>query len=239
MKRIENRKVIIIGGTSGIGLATAQQLLLAGARVTVAGRDESRAVELRKQHPELIVATVDASSADALQNFYQQHGPVDDLVLTVSGAKGAGPFAELNLEDLMSGFQEKFLTQIRSAQLALPCLTDDASITFVSAISARAANPGTSGLAAINGAIESMIKPLARELKPLRVNAVSPGVVETAWWNKLPDGVREQVLKQSSDASLVGRNGKPEDLAEAICFLVGNSFVTGTVLEVDGGLHLN
>jgi NAD(P)-dependent dehydrogenase (short-subunit alcohol dehydrogenase family) len=138
----------------------------------------------------------------------------------------------------MTGFQEKFLTQIRSAQIAL-WLAKDASITFVWAISARAANPGTSGLAAINGAIEFMIKPLGRELKPVRVDAVSPGVVETTWWNKVPDGVREQMLKQSSDASLVGRNGKPEDLAEAICLLVSNSFITGTVLEVDGGLHLN
>ena len=239
MNRIQNRKVVIIGGTSGIGWATAQQLSSAGAKVTVAGREEARAAELQKEHPELAAAAVDASSAVALKKFYQQHGPIDDLVLTVSGAKGAGPFAELDLSDLMTGFQEKFFAQVRSAQLALPNLAQDASITFVSAISARAANPATSGLAAINGALESMIKPLARELKPIRVNAVSPGVVETSWWNKVPERLREQMLRQSSDASLVGRNGKPEDLADAICLLVRNSFITGTVLEVDGGLHLN
>jgi NAD(P)-dependent dehydrogenase (short-subunit alcohol dehydrogenase family) len=156
----------------------------------------------------------------------------------VSGAKGSGPFAQLKAADVLGGFQEKFIPQFKAAHQALPFLAKDGSITFVSAISALGASPGTVGLAAINGAIESMIKPLAKELKPLRVNAVSPGVVVTAWWDKALGSAREQFLKQTAEASLVGRNGEPEDLAAAITFLVENQFVTGTVLEVDGGIHL-
>ena len=140
---------------------------------------------------------------------------------------------------MRAGFEAKFFPQFLAAKLALPHLSQTGSITFVSAISARAANPGTSGLAAINGALEAMVKPLARELKPLRVNAVSPGVVETPWWDHLKSEVRNQLLQQSASASLVGRNGRPEDVGHAIGFVVSNSFITGTVLEVDGGIRLN
>ena len=239
MSRLMNRNVIVIGGTSGIGLATARQLAAEGARVTVAGRDPEKVAEVRKEAAELTVETVDASSAEALQAFFERHAPVDDLVLTLSGGKGSGQFRELDLSTLMKGFEGKFFTQIRSAQLALPFLSKDASITFVTAISARASNPGTAGLAAINGAIECMIKPLAKELKPIRINAVSPGVIETTWWERVSADAREQMLKQAADASLVGRNGKAEDVADVIVLLVGNSFMTGTVIEVDGGWRLN
>ncbi len=220
-------------------MATAKQLAAEGARVTVASRDPERIADVLKEAAALTVEPVDASSVEALQTFFERHAPVDDLILTVSGGKGLGQFRELDLSTLMKGFEGKFFTQVRSAQLVLPLLSKDASIIFVTAISARAATPGTAGLAAINGAIESMIKPLARELKPIRINAVSPGVIETTWWNRAPSEVREQMLKQSSDASLVGRNGQAEDVADAIVLLVRNSFMTSTVIEVDGGFHLN
>jgi NAD(P)-dependent dehydrogenase (short-subunit alcohol dehydrogenase family) len=113
------------------------------------------------------------------------------------------------------------------------------SLTFVSGISARSAHPGTAGLAAINGAIEAMVRPLARELAPLRVNAVSPGVVETPWWDRLAPDMRRKLLTQTAAATLVGRNGTADDLGHAVAFIVNNEFVTGTVLEVDGGLRLS
>lgn len=238
MNRLVNRNVIVIGGTSGIGLATAKTLAAEGARVTVAGRDPEKIATVRNEAAELAVEADDASSAEALLAFFKRHAPIDDLILCVSGGKGVGYFRELDLSTLMKGFEEKFFAQTRSAQLALPFLSEDASITFVTAITARAAEPGTAGLAAINGAIESMIKPLARELKPIRINAVSPGVIETSWWDRLPSEAREQLLKRYSDVSLVGRNGTAEDVADAVVLLVKNSFMTGTVIEVDGGLRL-
>jgi len=239
MSELSGRKIVIMGGTSGMGLAAARQLASLGASVVVTGRDRDRAAKVRQESPELAVEIVDATSADALDRFYQSQGPIDDLVLCVSGAKGAGPFAELGSVELHEGFQQKFFAQFHAAQKALPFLRKKSSITFVSAISARAANPGTAGLAAINGAIEAMVKPLARELKPLRVNAVSPGVVETPWWDKLPLDVRDTLLTQAASASLVGRNGTPQELGNAIAFMVTNEFVNGTVLKIDGGLRLS
>ena len=100
------------------------------------------------------------------------------------------------------------------------------------------AGPGTVGLAAINGAIEAMVRPLAAELAPVRVNAVSPGVIDTAWWNWLPEDQKQGVFDQYGKASLVGRVGQPGEVAQVIKLLVENAFMTGQVIVCDGGLSL-
>jgi NAD(P)-dependent dehydrogenase (short-subunit alcohol dehydrogenase family) len=238
MNDLKDRKVVIMGGTSGIGLAAALRLASRGAVVTVTGRNPERTERVRRENPALTVEIVDASSPDAVRTFYESLGSIDDLVLCVSGAKGAGSFQKVDISELRVGFEEKFFAQFSAAQSALPFLNKSGSLTFISAISARAANPGTAGLAAINGAIEAMIKPLASELRPLRINAISPGVVETPWWDRLAPEAREALLRQSAAASLVGRNGSADEAGSAVEFVVANGFMTGTVLEIDGGLHL-
>ena len=222
-----------------MGLAAARALSNLGASIVVTGRNRDRAAQVKLQNPSFDVQVVDASSPADLESFYRTQGHIDDLVLCVSGAKGAGPFRDLNMQELWDGFQQKFFAQFSAAQKALPYLPKSGSITFVTAISARAALPFTAGLAAINGALEAMVKPLARELKPLRVNAVSPGVVETPWWDRLGPEQRTEALNRSAEASLVGRNGTADELGHAIAFLVANKFVNATVLEVDGGLRLS
>ena len=237
---VEKREtVLIIGGTSGMGLEAARVLARQKLRVVVAGRDSQKVAALKTEHPGLEARVVDAASAMALKELYQSIGKFDHLVLCVSGAKGAGAFVSLAETDVRDGMEQKFFAQFRAAKMAIPFLRIDGSLTFVTAISARAANPGTVGLAAINGAIESMIKPLARELRPLRVNAVSPGLVQTAWWDRLPPQERESLFARSASATLVNRNGTAGELGDAIAFVVTNGFVNGTVLEVDGGLRLS
>ena len=139
---------------------------------------------------------------------------------------------------MRTGFEAKFWTHFCLAQEALPYLGPNGSITFVSAISARAANPGTAGLAAINAAIEGIVKPLAVELRPRRINAVAPGVIDTPWWNWLTEERKKATFENFAAATPVGRIGKPEDVASAIVFLISNSFMTGCVIECDGGLRL-
>ncbi len=175
---------------------------------------------------------------ESLREFFQRVSSFDHLVLTLSGGEGGGAFRTLDMETLRRGFEAKFWAQILAAQASLDTLRHDGSITFITSISARTARPGTVGLAAINGALEAMIKPLAVELKPLRVNAVAPGVIATPWWDRYSKEQREAAFAQAAAENHVGRVGQPEDVAQAIVFLINNSFMTGSIIECDGGLRL-
>lgn len=229
-------KYIVIGGTSGIGLATAKMAVQAGHSVIAAGRDAAKFAAA-----EAIGATavqLDASDAAAVERFFSAQGEFDHLVLSVSGSAGAGPFRELAIEELRKGFEGKFWPQVSCAKAALSTVSKTGSITFVGAISSRALKPGTAGLAAINAALEAMVPILASELRPTRVNAVVPGVVDTPWWSRVPEAAKTALFEQLASEVAVGRVGAPADLASAIMFLTTNTFVTGTLLDCDGGWKL-
>jgi NAD(P)-dependent dehydrogenase (short-subunit alcohol dehydrogenase family) len=227
--------IVIVGGASGIGLATAKLFAARRARVTIVGRDReklTRAVRSLGSYGE--GEAFDASDRAALDAFFARIGPIDHLILAASAGEGAGPFAALEAGALRRGFEGKFWVHWHAAQSALPHIGEGGSITFVTAASSRKAGPGSSGLAAINGALESLARTLARELAPLRVNAVSPGVVDSPWWADKPAGMFEA----ASRSAPLARPGRVEEVAEAIAFVVDNRFVTGVVLDVDGGMHL-
>jgi NAD(P)-dependent dehydrogenase (short-subunit alcohol dehydrogenase family) len=232
-------RVLIAGGSSGIGLSTAKLLIKCGAEVVINGRDQSKLDSAKKQLGlQAAIAAFDVANSEDRARALADIGMFDHLVVSISGGKGAGPFAQVKQTDLRSGFEAKFWLHFLLAQESLPYLNQSGSITFVSAISARAANPGTAGLSAINSAIEGLIKPLAVELKPRRVNAVSPGVIDTPWWNWMQEEEKQSAFARFSAATPVGRVGRPEDIAQSIVFLIGNSFMTGCVIECDGGLRL-
>ena len=236
---LKSQTVVMIGGSSGIGLATAQRLAAAGARVIATGRDAKKLRNALADFGEQVVGEVfDGGDRSALDAFFGRIGRLDHLVLALSGGEGGGEFAKLDLQALRRGFEAKFWPQIEAAQASLLALRAGGSITFLTAISARMANPGTAGLGAINGAIESMIGALARELKPTRVNAVSPGVVDTPWWDQFPAEVRDGIFRQQAETLPAGRVGHAQDIAHAVQFLVENSFMTGAIIECDGGLRL-
>jgi len=230
---------IVMGGSSGIGLAVARRLAARGMRVIATGRDAAKLEKALTGVPGTVsTAAVDATDRAALDDFFAKTGAVEHLVITVSGGEGGGTFAELDLSALRRGFEAKLWPHLEILQAALPYLSRGGSATLVTAISARIANPGTAGLAAINGALESMIGTLARELAPARVNAVSPGVIDTPWWNDKPADFRESLFAAQAAIPPAGRVGQPDDVAQVIDMLTANGFVTGTVIPCDGGLHL-
>lgn len=235
---MSSQHTVIVGGSSGIGLTTAQHLLASGARVTITGRNETRLADARRAlGPEVQTLSMDAATADALPGQFAQIGKFDHLVLALGSGKGVGPFATVGLADVKLGFEEKVYAHFATAQAALPFLNPTGSLTFVSAVSAHAAVPGTAGIGAANAAVAALVPILSVELKPLRVNGVSPGVIDTPWWDAVPDEQKQAMFKDFAAKTPVGRVGRPEDVAKAIVFLIGDDFITGHTLICDGGLR--
>ncbi|SCB28795.1 SDR family oxidoreductase [Rhizobium multihospitium] len=235
---MSSQHVAIIGGSSGIGLATAAHLLEKGYRVTITGRDAAKLQAAGQSlNGDIATVTMDAADFASLGDVFRAIGPVDHLVLALGGGNGAGPFATVDLADLRKGFEQKTMAHFACAQACLPHLSREGSITFVSAVSAQAAMPGTAGLGAINAAIAALAPILAVELKPIRVNCVSPGVVDTPWWDFTAEQ-REQTFAGFAARTPVGRVGRPLEIAEAIAFLIGNGFTSGHTLICDGGIRL-
>jgi len=236
----DGQRVVIIGASAGIGEAAAKAFAARGAAVTITGRSKERLDQAAQRLGQpVLAAELDATSRGALDAFFAATGTIDHLVLSASpGAVGAGPIAALDEAALRQAFNGKFFAHVKAIQAALPQLRRDGSVTLVTAASARAAFAGTAGIAAVNGALETMVAPLAVELAPRRVNAGSPGVIDTHWWNALPEDQRRAYFESVAAVSPVGRVGKPDDVAEAIVYLAGADFVTGTVLECTGGFNL-
>lgn len=220
-----------MGGTSGIGLGTAEKLTGAGVDVTVTGRDPRKLADIEGRFA--ATERLDSTDRDAVAAFFTRYGSFEHLVLAFSpGALGVGPIREIGMEDVQNAFSAKlfaYLYAIQQAQVV-------ESITMISAASARAALPQTVTLAAVNGAIERIVSPLAAELAPVRVNAVSPGVVDTAWWSFLPEDQRRAQFESAAASVPAGRIGTAADVADAVSYLVHAGLVTGAILPVDGGL---
>jgi len=223
-------RVLIMGGTSGIGLATAEMLTDDGAEVTVTGRDLDKLESARGRIAR--AEQLDGTDRAAVSAFLEQFGSFEHLMLAFSpGPIGMGPVKETSFDDFETAITGKLLPYvyaIREAQVT-------ESITMISASSARAAFPGTVALTAANGAIERIVSPLAAELAPIRVNAVSPGIVDTPWWSFLSDEDRAAQFKQWNSLVPAGRVATSQDVAEAVRYLIHASLITGTIMPVDGG----
>jgi NAD(P)-dependent dehydrogenase (short-subunit alcohol dehydrogenase family) len=237
---------VILGGTAGIGLATAARLAADGHAVTVAGRDADRLKRaldrLRAEAPDpeaVQGSTADQSSRADLDELFEAAGPLDHLVLAAPGSGSVGALAGLDLAALAAAFDSKLVSYAHAIQAALPTLAETGSITLVSASSAQSATPGAAGLSAVNGAVEALVPTLALELAPVRVNAVSPGVVQTAWWDRVAPAEQHGAIFESFVPAIpVGRVGRPEEIADVIALLVRNGFMTGAVIPADGGARL-
>lgn len=233
-----SRTALVVGGTSGIGLATARRLHALGAKVHIVGRGKGRLDEIATTDPELTGHRADGGNRGEIGAVAEAIGGIDWLIITLSGSDGPGPIRDLDLDMLRRAFDAKFWGHITTIQAALPHLAPTGSITVLGAVTARAGMPGTAGIAAVNGAVEALVKPLATELAPIRVNGVSPGVVDTPWWSGLPHNARQAYFTQAAQVLPARRVATADDIAEVVVLTATNANLTGTIIEADGGARL-
>ncbi|TPK82767.1 SDR family oxidoreductase [Mesorhizobium sp. B2-4-13] len=239
---ISNQRILIVGGGSGMGLALARRCLAAGAEVIIAGRGENRLRQAREAlgNPAgLGMATVDITREDQVGALFAGIGGLDHIVSTAADIEGAYRLLpELGLEAAQRVVDSKLFGPLLLAKHGAPRLAVAGSMTFVSGIAAYRPAARGSVVAAVNAALEGLVRALAIELAPLRVNAVSPGWVDTEIWAQVAGDRKADTLAVMAERLPVGRIGQPEDIADAIAFLIGNGFATGTTLHVEGGHRL-
>jgi NAD(P)-dependent dehydrogenase (short-subunit alcohol dehydrogenase family) len=234
--KLNGKKIVVIGASQGIGYETAKLLDQNEAMVIIASRTKEKIEAAANSISKNVLAkTLDFTDELAVKSFFDEIGTIDHLVCSGSSNSVWGAFPEIETSALQNAFNSKFFGYYFSAKHALPVLSKNGSIVFIAAGSARKAIPGTAGLAAVNGAILAMGRTMASELGPVRVNMVSPGIVDTPYYNWMNDTQKQALFKQMGDRLPIGRIGKPEEIAHSIIMLLENDFVTGAVLDVDGG----
>ena len=229
--------IVIIGGSSGLGRAVAARCLAEGARVIIAGRSQQRLAEAGAElgHPDRLSAVpADIGDRAQLASLFGAAGSLTHLVVTAADLP-YGPAVTLTEDSVMRAVRSKIVGPLFAAQLAAPRMAGGGSITFTSGIAACRPAPGGMLAATVNGALEALVGALALELGPIRVNAVSPGWVDTPVWDQLatPDAKQARLADMASRLP-GGRLGQPADIANAISYLISDGFVTGTVLHAEG-----
>lgn len=237
MADLNGKNVVVIGGTSGIGLATVAAAVVAGANVWGAGRTQTNIDAAKGAVPRARLKQLDTHDVAALEALFSKVGTVDHLVAAATGAnRTTRPFMEQTEEQFSEAFN-KFWGYTRVVRAGIPHLADDGSVTFVSGIPARKCNPNMSSISCVGNAVEGLTRALAIELTPKRVNVVAPGIIDTGMHAGLGDK-KEAAYAQMSKAIPLGRVGQSEEVADAIMLCMTNGFMTGATIDVDGGALL-
>lgn len=238
---LQNQTIVIIGGSSGIGFATAKQAQSEGARVVIVSRSLARLQKAQERlGQEVEIKVADTQDAASLTAAFKAIGPFDHLQLPASEIS-FGFFAELSVMDAQAAFLSKFWGPYQAARLALPYLRSSGSITFYSGVySQLPKSPGAPVVAAINSAIEGLARALAVELVPIRVNTITPGIVDTELFANLGmnEAERAAFFAKIAEHQVIKRASRPEEIAETALYLMRNTYSTGNTLFVDGGMTL-
>jgi NAD(P)-dependent dehydrogenase (short-subunit alcohol dehydrogenase family) len=236
---LAGQHVLVLGGTSGIGLATALAATTDGATVTVVS---SRAESVRQALESLpagssgraVDLTDSAAVTEMISDVAGSTGPIDHLVYTAGEPLTPMPVSALDGERARRFFELRFFGALTAVHAVLPHLSATGSITLVTGTFGDRPGPGWAVPAAICGAMESLTRALALELAPVRVNVVRPGVTRSPLWQSLSDGDRAELYRQAAATVPLGRVGEVADIASAFLFCMTQTFASGSVLTVDG-----
>ncbi len=235
---LKDKKVVIIGGSSGMGLATAKAAVAEGALLVIASRSaEKLRAAVDEIEGEVKSYVLDVTDEEQVKRFFAEVEELDHLVTTAAGEL-TGPFLQLETAAVQALFASKFWGQYLAAKYGASRITVGGSITMFSGVASQKPIPGFSSFAAVNGGINALCRALAVELAPLRVNAVSPGIVETPAYEGMPVKERRAFFDAVAAKLPVKRIGRPEDVARTVLYLMQNGYTTGAVIDVDGGSRL-
>lgn len=232
---LDSASVLVLGGTSGIGLATARAALEAGARVTVTGRDEARLADAADNLGARARAVrLDATDEEGTRALVAGMESLDHVFIT-AGALVLDSRLEPDADALRPAIDTRFWGAVYAAKHAAARIPAGGSITFMSGTAGRRPLPGAAVASASCGAVDAFARALAVDLAPVRVNSIQPGYVDTPLFDDLLGEQREAVLAEAAAKLPVKRIGRPEEIAHAVVFLMTNGYVTGINLVVDGG----
>ena len=236
---LNGKRGIVLGGTSGIGLAALAQLIDAGASVIAGGRSPERIEDARTSVPGADYRSVDVLDRDALQALFVEAAPFDFLVNAATGGERAlGPFLQMDLDGFQGSFR-KLWGYTNAVRLGAQHMAEGGAIVLVSGSPARKCGPGALALSTVGNAVEGFCRAVAPELaqRALRINVVSPGIIDTPMFTAQGEA-RDQFLTQATRNNLIPRPGTADEVAQGIMFVLKNDFVTGTTVDVDGGALL-
>ncbi|MGK5738570.1 SDR family oxidoreductase [Micromonospora sp. URMC 103] len=233
---LTDQRVVVLGGTSGIGLATATLAARERAQVVVASSNR-RSVDraLSTLPPGVTGHVANLTDTGDVSRLFEDLGPFDHLIYTAGEPLALMSVDALDLATARAAFELRYFGSLSAVNAAVPYLRPGGSITLTTGTANHRPSAGWSVAASITGAIDALVRALAVELAPLRVNAVSAGVIRSPLWDSLPEETREQMYAQLSASLPLGRVGEPEEVAEAFVYLLRSTYATGTVVTVDGG----
>jgi NAD(P)-dependent dehydrogenase (short-subunit alcohol dehydrogenase family) len=233
---LNEKGVVVLGGASGIGLATALAAAARGAVVTVTSRSGDRVAHaVRQIGGSARGEVVNLENEEETRALFERVGGFDHLVYTAGDELLLSPVAQLDLATARRSFEVRVFGALGAIKHAVARIRPGGSIVLTHGIAGARPSAGWTVGAAVCGAMDALTRALAVELAPVRVNAVSPGLVRTPLWNPIPEAQREALFREAGGKLLTKRIGEAAEIAEAYCYLMENTFTTGQTLVVDGG----
>jgi NAD(P)-dependent dehydrogenase (short-subunit alcohol dehydrogenase family) len=234
MPSLKDQTVLIVGRGSGLARAIALAVLDAGGRVIAAGRGQEALSAAYAGEPGVSTEIVDLNDEASIAALGERIGPFDHVVSTAS-ARARGRVADLDRDAIRLSFDTKVIGPLMLAKHLAPRINPGGSFVIFSGVAAAKIAVGTLGVAITNAAADTLARSLALELAPIRVNAISPGVIDTGAWDALGEQGKADYFTRVSTSNPARRIGTPEDIAQGVLFALTNTFLTGQTLHVDGG----
>jgi NAD(P)-dependent dehydrogenase (short-subunit alcohol dehydrogenase family) len=232
MASLHEKRVLVVGGSSGIGLAVAGQAAALGAQVTIASRSTEKLAAAAQTLGGVDTAVLDTTDAQAVETFFADRAAFDHIVVSAAVTPIAS-VRDLSLTDARGAMESKFWGAYQVARAAK--LTARGSLTLVSGFLADRPAAGAALQGAINAGLDSLARGLALELSPVRVNSVSPGMIDTPLWAGMDEAAREAMYAGVAASVPAKVMGQPGDVANAVLYLMQTPFATGSTVRVDGG----